>query len=298
MTDGSPKLDLQYLLAVDNILAPGTPVLVMRHRPHEKLRKVFAGLAAERPEIFNAYQETQPPHVEKQLANADYVVSCIGYPQREALFVGLYKVTGQRQVSFDEYLAIPEHEELRRLGDPGWTRDNRPFPIIWTDLALDEALSSLKGKLILDWPPPERSWTRWADRNEFRVKAILKDSILDQGMPGWDGLVLSWAELHKIPIHWVSVLEQWRGIYLIHDVSDGKNYVGSAYGHQNIYGRWINYKDTGDGGNKLLRERKPENFRFSILQRVSPDMDVKDVVLVESSWKDRLHTREFGLNLN
>jgi len=93
-------------------------------------------------------------------------------------------------------------------------------------------------------------------------------------------------------------LQQWRGVYLIHDTTDGKGYVGSAYGEQNLYGRWLNYGASGDGGNRLLRNRAAEHFLFSILQRVSPDMEPQQVIAVETSWKDRLHTRQAGLNLN
>lgn len=32
------------------------------------------------------------------------------------------------------------------------------------------------------------------------------------------------------------------------------------------------------------------------VQRVSPDMEATDIIRLESSWKDRLHTREFGMN--
>ena len=85
----------------------------------------------------------------------------------------------------------------------------------------------------------------------------------------------------------------------IFDASDGKGYVGSAYGEANLYGRWLNYAARGHGGNKLLKERDPRNFRFSILQRVSPDMSAGDLIRLESSWKERLHTRQpFGLNDN
>lgn len=78
-----------------------------------------------------------------------------------------------------------------------------------------------------------------------------------------------------------------------------KGYVGSACRAENLLGRWRNYGATGHGGNKLLRRRDPKNFRFSILQRVSPEADSASVVAVENSWKERLHTREpFGLNDN
>jgi hypothetical protein len=43
------------------------------------------------------------------------------------------------------------------------------------------------------------------------------------------------------------------------------------------------------------RQRDPKKFRFTILQRVSPDMEQAEVIAVENSWKERLHTREpFG----
>lgn len=56
---------------------------------------------------------------------------------------------------------------------------------------------------------------------------------------------------------------------------------------------------SGHGGNVHLLERDPENFFFSILDRVSPDMDWEDVIALESTWKERLHTRwPEGLNDN
>lgn len=55
----------------------------------------------------------------------------------------------------------------------------------------------------------------------------------------------------------------------------------------------------GHGGNQLLRRRAPRGFHFSILQRLSPDMDASDVIRLESTWKERLHTRApLGLNDN
>ncbi len=49
----------------------------------------------------------------------------------------------------------------------------------------------------------------------------------------------------------------------------------------------------------MLRKRDPQHFRFTILQRVSPDMDSDDVIRLESTWKERLHTRmPYGLNDN
>lgn len=91
---------------------------------------------------------------------------------------------------------------------------------------------------------------------------------------------------------------QWRGIYFIADETDGKGYVGSAYGSENILGRWRDYARTGHGGNVGLRERADHPLRFSILQRVSPDMDPAEVIELEASWNRRLHSRDLGLNRN
>ena len=55
-----------------------TQVLVFRHRPTEpQLRKVLPWLAAEKPDVFNAYQQTHPPKVEKAMLRAQYVASSL-----------------------------------------------------------------------------------------------------------------------------------------------------------------------------------------------------------------------------
>jgi len=133
----------------------------------------------------------------------------------------------------------------------------------------------------------------------MQVHSILEESAFATTMPNWDEIALSWEELAVFPTHWRSVISQWRGIYYIFDTSDGKGYVGSAYGEDNLFGRWCNYAASGHGGNKLLKKRDPKNFVFTILQRVSPDMDAHDVIHVENTWKQRLHTRApDGLNDN
>jgi hypothetical protein len=131
------------------------------------------------------------------------------------------------------------------------------------------------------------------------VGAITGSSIIPLGRAAWDEIALGWDELRVLPTRWRAALSQWRGIYYIFDETGGKGYVGSAYGDTNLLGRWINYGASGHGGNVLLRKRPPKSFRFTILQRVSPDMDAADVIRLEGTWKERLHTRApFGLNDN
>ena len=47
-----------------------------------------------------------------------------------------------------------------------------------------------------------------------------------------------------------------------------------------------------------LRKLNPDQFEFAVLERVSSDMAPDDVIRVEASWRDRLGTREHGLNKN
>ena len=273
-------------------------VLVMRHRPFEpELRKVLPWLAAERPDVFNAYQQTQGEKLEKAMLGAKHVASFIGHEPGKAVFIGLYSIGKSRPLTCRQYWKVPAYVEMKKFGMRGFTGESRSS-LLWFDLALTDFSASWKGKLIIGWSS-ERSWWRRAHANDFPVLAVLEDSILDTAMPAWDEIDLGWDELAVLPAHWRTILSQWRGIYYIFDVSDRKGYVGSAYGRNNILGRWRNYAASGHGGNRLLRQRDPKNFRFTILQRVSPDMDEADLIRLEATWKQRLHSRSpHGLNEN
>jgi len=293
-------MDLKDLLLGKNI--DPQHVLVLRHRPLEpELNKVLPWLAAESPDVFNAYQQTQTKQVEQAMKRATYVAAFIGHEPGKALFVGLYSVKGWKPITPKEYWQIPANVELKSFGHEGFTEESSRSLILWFDLVLTDFYAHWKGKLVVRWPPLDRNWYRWAHKlnNEMPVLAILEESALDAAMPEWDAIDLTWDELRVLPTQWKSRLSEWRGIYYIFDTSDGKGYIGSAYGECNLLGRWLNYADCGHGGNHLLQQRDPRNFRFTILQRVSPDMEAHDVIRLESSWKQRLHTRRpYGLNDN
>jgi hypothetical protein len=294
-------MDFSDLLTRENI-DPGT-VLVLRHRPSQpRLNKVISWIAGEKPDLFNSYQQTQSKSLEKamaKLAGVGYVASFIGQHPGKALFVGLYAIDGARALTFAQYRRVPELAELEERGMEGWTGEDGRDEILWFDLTRKDFYSDWKGRLVVGWPPPERSWWRRAHRNKFPVLAVQEDGQLDTAMPEWTRIELSWAELGALPARWRATLSQWRAVYYIFDTSDGRGYVGSAYGSDNLLGRWLAYSARGHGGNKLLRGRDPANFRFSILQRVSPDMEAAEVIRLEASWKDRLHTRRpWGLNDN
>lgn len=285
-------MDLTDLLNEASIDPANT--LVLRHRPRSpQLRRVLPWLAAEQAEVFNAYQQTQYKRVQGQMERASHIVALIGDEPGRAVFVGIYENQGSRMTDLRARQAIPAHRELTKYGHP-----DEEGECLWFHLVLTEYFSEWSGKLILKWPPPEVAWSRWCSRNEFSIEAILEESLLTHVIPSWHELVLTWNELQAVPRSLKDRLSQWRGVYFILDTTDGRGYVGSAYGKENIHGRWQNYAKTGHGGNKRLRTRESENLRFSILQRVSPDTEPSEVIELEATWKKRLHTRDHGLNDN
>jgi hypothetical protein len=289
-------VEIKDLLTKANI--PPERTLVVRHKPHEpKLRRIFTWLAIDRPDLINAYQRFQTPNAESALSNADYLVSFIGHEARKALFFGLFEIQRYEVWPTDRISADPQIRELVSMGMVDWSEDSRR-EIRRFDLVRSRGFEQWLGRLEVHWPGLERSWYRWVDRNDFVVSAIHSENILQQEMPPWTELVLTWRELAALPKQWIYALQQWRGIYYIHDTSDGKGYVGSAYGQENIYGRWKSYAETGHGGNKELKGRDPRQFVFSVLERLSPDMLVGEVIHIENNWKSRLHTRTAGLNSN
>jgi len=279
-------------------------VLVLRHRPNEReLSKRLPWLAAEKPDLFNAYQQTQTKRVERAMqamVGKGYIASFIGREAGTALFVGLYSIGQSTPLSREQFWKVPAYVDLKPLGMRGFADEDTEGPVLWFDLRLTDFYAHCKGKLIVSWPPPERAWWRRAHRNEIPVIAILEESALDGAIPEWHEMSFSWEDLSVLPRSWRSLLSQWRGIYYIFDTSDRKGYVGSAYGQSNLLGRWLNYAARGHGGNRLLKPpRDPGTFQFTILERVSPDMDPGDVIQLETSWKRRLRTyAPTGLNDN
>jgi hypothetical protein len=276
-------------------------VLVFRHRPTEpELNEIFPLLAAERPDLFKVYEQVQTEKVEKSMSSmvdVGYVASFIAHGAGKALFIGLSKIAGSKPMSYSQYWNVPANLELQSLGMRGM--NNNRSSVLWFDLKPANFYQDWKGKLIVDWPPPERSWWRRAHRNEITIHAILDEGALDWTMKPWNTIDFGWSELGMLPTRWRAALSEWRAIYYIFDTLDGKGYVGAAYGKENLLGRWLSYAASGHGGNRLLRKRNPQSFRFSILERVSPDMDADEVIRLEATWKERLHTRiPYGLNIN
>jgi hypothetical protein len=179
-------------------------VLVMRHRPSEPgLNRILPWLATERPDFFNAYQQTQGPKEERAMEKAEFVASFIRHGPGKALFIGLYKITGHRPLTREHFWEVPAYIEMKKFGMKGFTGEGegRDF-VLWFDLELlPDFYPDWKGKLVVGWPKPDRAWCRRAHEphNTFPVLAVAEDSVLDAGMPRWDDLVLGWEDLALLP---------------------------------------------------------------------------------------------------
>jgi hypothetical protein len=93
---------------------------------------------------------------------------------------------------------------------------------------------------------------------------------------------------------------------VIFDKSNGRKYVGSAYGEGGIWARWACYIGTGHGWNDELTrlvasngiDYARKNFVFSLLE-IAANTAADDYIFErETHWKRILLAREFGYNKN
>lgn len=165
----------------------------------------------------------------------------------------------------------------------------------------------LVDRLIIDWGTGTRSWHQSALK-EKRIVAIQQQP--KARFPGYEKVLLPYSQLKDIIddritySDWHTALSSIYAIYLITDQSNGKQYVGSAYGADGLLGRWRKYVETGHGNNIELVEALKANpeqytlFQFSILQVLPKNMSADMVIEAESAYKDKLLTRQFGMNSN
>lgn len=296
-------MDFRDLLRIQGFDADAkNAIVLLRHRPFEpKLARAMPWIISERPDLFEAYQAVPGRRPEAAISKAELVASFLGLQPGTAHFVGLYRVRASRPLDFATFWSIPDNQMLRDSGYDGFTSEQaaKYGTVLQFDLELLTFYRNWRGRLAIDFTPPERAWYRWVDRGTFPVRAILEESAFAPQPAEWHQIDLAFAQLAVLPQSWRARLSEWRGVYLIYDESDAKSYVGSAYGRENILSRWQAYARDGHGGNRELRGRDPRTFRFTILERVSPDLPPDEVIAKEASWKLRLHTRvPLGLNAN
>lgn len=296
-------LTFHDVLAAEGI-APADLTVIL-HSPGERLlQAVLPSLVKTRRAAMEAYQATHSPGAEAALRRGrPWVAAFVKVGQdvpsshSRMLFAGLYRNSEPRERTYAEIMADPEvrflhetfgthHEMIGRDPNRTWT---------WFDMQLDPRMEALQGRLVLSVRLTP-NYVRRGEKLEARVRAIHEMSTFDADPPDWRDWVLDAKVIRAIPPGWAARLREWRGIYLICDRSDGARYVGSAYGETNLLGRWITHVEGDAGVTAQLAARDPAGFRFSILERLAPDMAPRDVIAIEHGWMTRLQTREYGLN--
>lgn len=250
------------------------PVKYIRH---SDTREAYRDVVKDREQLLK-YQAEQDKAVFK---NCDYLASFVGLEQSKALFIGLFKVDGcRRKGSGYEY-----------------------------QLSEVEGFEDCKDRVIIDWGKGTQSWHQWVDKNPKTVLEILPQGYIGE-FPGLLNFTLDMSELIQLQANpsankdWYLPLSTIKGIYLILDTHTGNQYIGSACGERGIWQRWADYARNGHGGNQQLKvlcqttKNYEKYFQFTLLQSVPSNTTEKEVIALESLYKQKLGTRVFGLNSN
>ena len=181
------------------------------------------------------------------------------------------------------------------------------------EIELTDQFKPFIGRLKINWQRTGRVRARILENclDDFVLSAILKEEYTGEVFCGYEHINHDFNILENIfytdKQDWKAALINVKGVYLIMDKSNGKKYVGSAYGGSGIWSRWYCYINNGHGHNdeltKLIKAKglqyARDNFRFSLLEYRPMKTDDSDIIARESYWKEALLSRgEFGYNKN
>lgn len=169
------------------------------------------------------------------------------------------------------------------------------------DLVETEIMADLHGRLVIRRSAPRRWWMNAGPASLNAVTGIADAEPVP--FPGFDELILSHADLQAVMresryASWRTALGAVKGVYLITDTRDGRQYVGKADGEDTLRGRWSAYAANGHGGNRDLQGLEASSFRFSVLRVFDPAEPEGVINDAEGHYKRALDTRTHGLNAN
>lgn len=250
------------------------------------------------PDRLMAYQAFQN---REQLKDAKYVASFAPYHGTQAILLKVYRIDGKRsQIDAPHQMRELIRDVAEKFG--WWATEELLKTNTYYDLVEVEAFDEYSTRLVIEWGGAVTAWVQ--KRTDKPVVAIIPPSA-EREFESFEKTVLSFEALQRIlknPVNnrtWVQALKSVNGIYVITDPRNGRNYVGSAYGKDGIWGRWSAYAASGHAGNKMLKDLPSmEHMQFSILEILSGTSTAADAVDKENLWKLKLGSREGGYNAN
>lgn len=198
---------------------------------------------------------------------------------------------------------MPEGGDRARLwsvvlnhGETSNDGHRRTFALERSDL-----LTGLRSRLVIGWRSP-RTWALKAT-TAARYPVMEIADAEPVRFPGFDALTMDYSQLQAVVREhryaaWRTALASIKGIYLITDTRDGRQYVGKADGAESLLQRWAAYATNGHGGNVELRGLDPSTFRLAVLRVFDPATPAREIHAAESHFKHALDTRRHGLNRN
>lgn len=241
---------------------------------------------------FDFYQAEQSA-VKKPFDGCEVILSFVGLENNLAEFVGAYKVLGSRPFTPKDAI---RSSEILKFNE---TSDKEGKQRISYDLEELTEFIDLRSRIVVRW----LSTRGWVQKKDLDIYEIQPPNSFAP-FTGYQDIFISHKELRKIIDNprankdWMAALSANAGIYRIVDMSTGELYIGSAYGKEGLWGRWAQYARNGHGGNKLLKNRDADNFRWSVVRTVSRSMSEKEVIRIERCEKMKHGSRAHGLNSN
>ena len=247
----------------------------------------------ENPELFNAYQSFMG---KGKFGDSKYIAVFAPHHGTQGIFLGVWTINNEVVPS-----AKAPASKRKLVKQFGW-----PMEGSYYDLVPVESFSDLSERMVIEWGG---STVAWVQRKDKEVIAILPPSYIKE-FQSYEHTVLCRDHLVKMVENptsnstWYNALRSVNGIYCITDTSNGKLYVGSAYGKNGIWGRWANYASTGHGDNKLLVERLKrtpsaiDDFQYTILEILPGSSTANDAIYKENIWKKKLGSKINGYNDN
>jgi hypothetical protein len=232
----------------------------------------------------DAFEDYQSVQSKNRFPVGDLLASFVVTEARKTVFVGLYSVAGVDTLPAGSVDVLVRHD----------TSGHFKY-----DLQLSDHLADYRDRVVIEWGAGVRSWVQRAGNQAKPVIEIAEQ--YEPRFPGFREFVRSIDDVPTLPNGWQQVLRSVKGVYLLVDVESGQQYVGSAKGADSLLGRWMSYTEGSDGGDvglKAAAGKGRRSYQVSVLEIVDENTPDNTIERIESHWKGKLLSRQFGLNRN